>query len=51
MDAIKALADPGLREAARDKLAAHNTVREVGAVALTPYAREHGRPNTGAYAI
>ncbi|WP_241671830.1 hypothetical protein [Streptomyces sp. IB2014 016-6] len=27
------------------------TVRGAGAVALTPYAREHGRPHTGAYAI
>ncbi|MFI6690206.1 hypothetical protein ACIBLA_00295 [Streptomyces sp. NPDC050433] len=33
------------------ELGPHNTVRGVGAVALTPYAREHGRPNTGAYAI
>lgn len=32
-------------------LGPHNTVRGVGAVALTPYAREHGRPYTGAYAI
>ncbi|MEU7304118.1 hypothetical protein [Streptomyces sp. NPDC007206] len=27
------------------------TVRGAGIVALTPYAREHGRPSTGAYAI
>ncbi|MET9553209.1 hypothetical protein [Streptomyces sp. NPDC006645] len=32
-------------------LGPHTTVRGVGAVALTPYAREHGRPCTGAYAI
>lgn len=32
-------------------LGPHNSVRGAGAVALTPYAREHGRPSTGAYAI
>ncbi|WP_405822402.1 hypothetical protein OG705_21285 [Streptomyces sp. NBC_00838] len=32
-------------------LGPQNTVRGIGAVALTPYAREHGRPHTGAYAI
>lgn len=32
-------------------LGPHTTVRGAGAVALTPYAREHGRPCTGAYAI
>lgn len=32
-------------------LGPHNTARGIGAVALTPYAREHGRPHTGAYAI
>ncbi|WP_405795722.1 hypothetical protein [Streptomyces sp. NBC_01506] len=32
-------------------LGPHTTVRGVGAVALTPYAREHGRPLTGAYDI
>lgn len=32
-------------------LGPHTTVRGVGAVAFTPYAREHGRPGTGAYAI
>ncbi|MFB8350052.1 HEAT repeat domain-containing protein [Streptomyces niveus] len=32
-------------------LGPQNTVRGVGAVALTPYAREHGKPYTGAYAI
>ncbi|MFI6083195.1 HEAT repeat domain-containing protein [Streptomyces sp. NPDC051217] len=32
-------------------LGPHTTVRGVGRVTLTPYAREHGRPNTGAYAI
>ncbi|TFI24818.1 hypothetical protein [Streptomyces sp. 4R-3d] len=33
------------------ELGPDTTVRGVGAVALTPYAREHGRPRTGAYAI
>lgn len=32
-------------------LGSHTTVRGAGAVALTPYAPEHGRPRTGAYAI
>ncbi|MEU4150378.1 hypothetical protein [Streptomyces sp. NPDC026659] len=32
-------------------LGPHTTVRGAGFVALTPYAREHGRPSTGAYAI
>ncbi|WP_225101530.1 HEAT repeat domain-containing protein [Streptomyces sp. CoH27] len=32
-------------------LGAPTTVRGAGIVALTPYAREHGRPATGAYAI